>query len=477
MNSPILIAIYWLIVLSISLVIIAENRNPVKAVAWILVVLLLPIVGIVLYVFFGEDLRHVRIIDKRIYSRISHIPFRLQSKIHSHHIPYEYDTPLKRIVKKVADSPLLPFSNLSIFTSGKAKFDHFLEDLKRAKQHIHLEYYSFMDDALSSQVATILKEKAQEGVAVRVIYDDVGSWHTKKRFWLSLRQAHVEAFPFMRVIFPFLSSRVNYRNHRKLAVIDGKIGYVGGMNISNKYVKGDALGAWRDTHFRLEGAAVSLLQSSFILDWHLVTQQLLDVNDYFPSLSTLPETIPPETIPLMQLIAGEPVGKWRTIEQAITTLAMTAKKSMIIETPYFLPTENLNSALINAALAGIKIKLLIPFKSDVPTVHLASLSYIEEFLEVGIEVYQYQKGFLHSKLISVDGEIAVGGSANLDFRSFEHNFELLALFYDKATAKKIEEIFNEDLLKSKKIDPEEWKNRSRIKRFGESLMRLFSPLM
>lgn len=476
MNSPILIAIYWLIVLSIVLVIIAENRNPLKAVPWIIVVLLLPVLGIILYVFFGEDLRHVRIIDRRIYSRISHIPFALQRKLLAQQSKEEYKTPLRRIVKKVANSPLLPLDSFSIYTTGQEKFEALLKDLQSASHHIHMEYYSFDDDTLASTIAEVLKKKAKEGVRVRIIYDDVGSWHTKKKFWRKLRKAGVEAYPFMRVLFPFLSSRVNYRNHRKLVVIDGKVGYLGGMNIADKYVVGDSLGIWRDTHFRITGGAVYHLQSVFILDWHMVSQRVLSIRDHYATVHWAP-TISSRTAPLMQLIAGEPIGKWRTIEQAITTLVMNAQERIYLETPYFLPTSNLNDALINASLSGVRIRLIIPYRSDVPTVHLASLSYIKELMEAGIEVYAYKKGFLHSKIIVADGKVTAVGSANLDFRSFEHNFELLALVYDPTIATRMEQVFEKDMEECEQFDLEKWTRRPLIKRFAESLMRLFSPLL
>lgn len=476
MGSPLFIALYWLIVLSIVLVIIAENRNPLKTVPWIVIVLLLPVVGIVLYIFFGEDLRHVRIIDRRVYSRITYIPFVMQRRLLAQHSKEEYKTPLRRIVKEVANSPLLPITSLSIYTTGEEKFSALIEDLKAANHHIHMEYYSFMNDTIATTIAEILKEKAKNGIRVRVIYDDVGSWRTKKKFWRALRKAGVETYPFMRVFFPLLSSRVNYRNHRKLVVIDGKIGYFGGMNVADKYIQGDKLGPWRDTHFRITGGAVYLLQSLFILDWHMVSQCVLTVRDYFAPIQKN-ETDVPSNPPLMQLIAGEPVGKWRTIEQAITTLIMNAKERIDIETPYLLPTNNLNNALITAALSGVKVRLLIPSKSDVPTVHLASLSYLGDLMDAGIEIYTYEKGFLHSKMIVVDGKVTASGSANLDFRSFEHNFELLALLYDTNTASKLEQIFERDLQNSKKVDPQSWGKRPFTKRFVESVMRLFSPLL
>lgn len=477
MTSNIIIAVYWLIVVSIVLIIIAENRNPLKALPWILVVSLLPVVGILLYVVLGEDLRHVHIIDRRIYSRITNIPFGLQQRLLTHHqAQNEYTTPLRRVAKKVGNSPLLPFENLSIFTTGKDKFTALLKDLEQAKHHIHLEYYTFDDDNIAKRIAVILKNKVSQGVCVRIIYDGVGSWTTRNSFWKELRKNGIEVFPFIKVAFPFLSNKVNYRNHRKLAVIDGNIGYLGGMNVADRYILGDTLGAWRDTHFRFTGDAVSLLQSAFMLDWHIVSHRILNLKDYFPIMHSPGENKVPYNTALMQLVSGEPMGKWRTIEQVITTLVLNAEEYIDIETPYFLPTPTLNDAIILAALSGVRIRMIVPRKSDVPSVQLASLSYIAELMDAGVEVYFYNEGFLHSKIITCDEKVSLGGSANLDFRSLEHNFELLAIFYDEHTAKKLHATFEEDLKKSERIDPTRWANRSKKLRFAESVMRLSSPL-
>lgn len=475
MSSLILFTLYWLIVISIVLVIIGENRNPLKALPWILVVLFLPVVGIVLYIFFGEDLRRIRIIDARLFSRISGIPFHIQKHMLAPSGRDLYDTPIRKLLKCVGNSSILPYDHITIYTAGRDKFADLLEDLNRATHHIHLEYYALCDDRIGTAIAEVLKRQAAKGIRVRVIYDDVGSWKTKKKFWKELWQAGVEAYPFMKVFFPLLSSRVNYRNHRKLAVIDGKVGYVGGMNIGDRYYYGDSLGQWRDTHFRITGPAVSLLQSTFVLDWHTVTQRIISPKGYYPLVDK--ESLQVNETALMQLVAGKPTGKWRTIEQALTRLILEANETIDIETPYFLPTDVLRNALINAALSGVRVRLLIPDQSDVPTVQLAAESYISELLDAGIEVFRYTAGFLHSKITLIDNKIAVGGSANLDFRSLEHNFELVALFYDESTTQRLVEVFEEDLEKSARIDPSTWEDRPRLKRFMQSTMRLFSPLM
>lgn len=474
MTNIILIAIYWLIVLSIVLVIIAENRKPLKALPWILVIVLVPVLGIVLYIFFGEDLRHTYIMHKKVYSRIANAPSIFQDRLLLEQPKEGYSTPLRKLVKATGNSALLSFSDLCIFTNGPDKFKVLLEDLAKAKHHIHIQYYAFANDEIGNKIANVLIERALQGVRVRIIYDDVGSWSTKRHFWKRLRKAGIEVHPFMKVVFPFLSSRVNYRNHRKVVVIDGTVGYIGGMNIADRYYKGNELGVWRDTHFRIKGNGLYLLQSSFLLDWNVVSRRVVNMGEYFP---LLPKTEASETLPLMQVIAGAPIGEWRTIEQAIISLFLRARSSITIETPYFLPTNTLLDAITLAALSGIEVRLIIPGKSDVQYVQTAALSYLSELLEAGVKVYFYKGGFLHSKFITIDGEIAFAGSANLDFRSLEHNFEIVSIFYDRKTTSKLEAIFEQDIALSEPVDPKRWEKRPRLQRFIESVMRLFSPLL
>lgn len=383
-------------------------------------------------------------------------------------------TPLMRLLKTNSDNPVLFATAYKIFTDGKSKLGSLFEDIRRAKHHIHIQYYIIEGDEYGEKLSDLLIQKASEGVRVRLIYDHVGCWGTKNSFWKRLRAGGVEVYPFMPVVFPLFTSRVNYRNHRKLVVIDGKVGYFGGMNIAKRYIDGNRLGLWRDTHIRIEGTAVASLQSSFLIDWYVVSRRVIniDVCYHLPS-----SPIPSATDVPMQIVPGGPIGQWRSLEQAISFLISRAMKYIYITTPYFLPTETLNNAIIAAALAGINVHLLIPKKSDTKIAQIASLSYLEDLLEAGVKVSFYTGGFLHAKMVVVDDKVASVGSTNMDFRSLEHNFELNAMIYSQPMVEELRDCVNNLFETSERVALERWKKRSKLQKFVESCIRLFAPLL
>ena len=474
-TSIIFSAIYLVVALGIALVVISENRNPIKALSWVMVVLLIPAVGIILYYFFGQDLRHTHTIHRKIYRRLSSVPYSFEDYaiVSKPILQKPQYRPVEQLCERLGDSPVLAAQEIKIFTTGHDKFEALFADIRAAKQHIHLQYYAIESDRLGNQLADLLIQKVREGVIVRILYDDVGSWGARRSFWKRMRKSGVQVYPFMKVVIPYLSSRVNYRNHRKLAIIDGEIGYMGGMNIADRYYYGNEMGPWRDTHFRLTGGIVAELQTAFLIDWYLITRRVVHLRDYFPKrLSSVDTPLIP-----MQFFLGSPMGAWRSIEQAINYLILRATRRICIETPYFLPTQTLNEALAMAALGGVEVNLLIPRKGDVLASHLASLSYLDGLMEAGVHVYFYKAGFLHSKFLTIDGEVALVGSANMDFRSFEHNFECASIIYEAGFTQQLEEIFAQDLDNSEPVIPTRWRNRKRWRRFCESIMRLFSPLL
>lgn len=469
-----LIIVYMLMTAAVSAVIISENRNPLKATSWILVVSFVPVLGLIVYIFFGQDQRRRRIVSRRIYKRIMLKPHYLSiPEAQLEAMNNIQLNPIMKLINNNSDSPVMLSSPPDIFTAGKDMFDCFFRDIEAARHHVHIQFYVIEDDHLGSRLSDLLIRKVQEGVKVRVIFDHVGSWATGRGYWKRLRRAGVEAYPFMPVFFPILSSRVNYRNHRKVAVIDGKIGYLGGMNVADRYYSGNRLGLWRDTHFRVMGNVVAGLQSSFLLDWYVVSRRVINLSGYYPDL---PIPVSDEGVKI-QLVRSGPVGQWRTIEQATIYCIERACEHVYIETPYFLPTEGLNNALITAALAGIDVHLLVPKRSDARLPQVAAFSYVEDLLQAGVHVHLYTNGFLHSKLIMVDSQVASIGSTNMDFRSLENNFEFNGIIYDEPTVRRLEAIFFEDLLQSEPLDLKRWRKRSRIKKFSESFVRLFSPLL
>lgn len=305
---------------------------------------------------------------------------------------------------------------------------------------------------------------------IRLIYDDVGSWNTKQYFFREMKEAGIEVFAFLPVAFPTLTSKVNYRNHRKIVVIDGKIGFTGGMNIADRYNEGVSWGIWRDTHFRIEGRGVYGLQSVFLIDWYVLSKKLVQGRRYYPPVESFGDN-------LMQVATSGPVGPWRTLLQAIIFCVANAKKSILIQTPYFMPTEGLNQALQSAALGGIDVQLMLPKRSDTQTANMASHSFLDDMVKAGVKVFFYTAGFLHSKLLVFDEEVVSIGSANIDFRSFEHNFEMNLFVYQKEFALEMTRMFTKDLASCERLIPSRWLLRPRWQRMCESFMRLFSPLL
>ena len=461
--------VLWIIIIGTILVIVMDNRNPVKTLAWILVLIFLPVVGLVFYFFFGRSQRHERIIGKKVYGHLMKKPIAEYLAQPAARLPEDY----KRIIDLFHNvNQSLPFEGNSIetFTSGDSFIQALLRELQQARQHIHIESYIFEDDAIGRMVRDVLIEKSRSGVEVRVIYDDVGCWHVPNRFFERMREAGIEVRSFLKVRFPHFTNKVNYRNHRKIIVIDGRAGFVGGMNLAERYVRGFSWGIWRDTHLMLKGKAVHGLQTAFLLDWYFVDRTLISAAKYFPKLDN------PGTS-LVQIVTSEPVGPWREIMQGLVKAVSEARKYFYIQTPYFLPTESMLVAMQTAALSGVDVRLMLPRRADNRLTHLASCSYLADVLRAGVKVYLYQKGFLHSKLMVSDDLLSTVGSTNMDFRSFEHNFEVNAFIYDTETALQMREIFLQDQRDCLPVSLKNWEKRSRSRKVAESTVRLLSPLL
>lgn len=467
--GTIFLLLYFITTIGLILVIITENRNPLKTIPWVIVLLLAPGLGLLLYLIFGQDNRKQRVISRRTYKRIMRQPGRSHGILDNSTIQPTY-RPLSALLANSNHSPLLYGSRIKVYTNGADKFHDLLDAIREAKHHIHIEYYIFNDDEIGRAIRDALIQKAREGIEVRVMYDDVGCWNVKGRFFKTMKEAGIEVYPFLKVVFPIFSSKVNYRNHRKVVVIDGKIGFIGGMNVADRYVKGVAWGKWRDTHFRIEGKGVQGLQSAFLIDWYVVSKKRLKGEVYYPSVSDLSDTI-------MQIATSGPIGPWRTLLQATIQLIANAKKYVYIQTPYFLPTEGLNQVLQIAALSGVDVRLMLPKHSDTRTANIASHSFIDEMVKAGAKIYFYLPGFLHSKLIISDDYITSIGSANMDFRSFEHNFEINSFVYHKDFALRMKKIFLDDMRHCEQLNPAQWFKRPIKRRLAESFMRLFSPLL
>ncbi|WP_418990985.1 cardiolipin synthase [Alistipes sp.] len=462
------LGIYSLTILGIIVVIITDNRNPLKTVPWIVVLLLAPGVGLVFYFFFGQNLSKQRIITHRTRKRIT---MQLDESEHRQQpgIPPAHRALSELLMTTLHAVPLYG-SRLKAFTDGESKMEALLEEIGRARHHIHVQYYILSDDATGRRLRDALVAKARCGVEVRLLYDDVGSSGVKKAFFEGMRREGIEVRAFLHVKFPFFTSKVNYRNHRKIVVIDGRVGFIGGMNVADRYVHGTGWGSWRDTHFRIEGSGAAGLQASFLSDWSATTKQHISGPDYYPEAASYTDDV-------MQIVPSGPFGKWRALLQADSYAIARARRRIWIETPYYLPSDVLNTALQVAALAGIDVRLMLPERSDSKAIDLASHSYLDDMMKAGVKILFYTPGFLHSKLLIIDDDLTVIGSANMDFRSFEHNFEINAFVYDAEFTDRMESVFERDAAQCRHLTAAEWFNRPRSRRWAESFLRLFSPLM
>lgn len=466
------VGVYTLVVLIVMLKVLMDNRQPSKTMAWLLVLWFIPLLGIILYFFFGQNTRKEKMISQRSLDQLTKRAMLEFAEQRDLRIPETY-RPLMSLFKN--QSMALPFKDneVEIYTSGYEFFPSLLHEISMARDHIHIDIFIFADDELGNLIADALIDKAREGVEVRVIYDDVACWKVRGSFYERMRDAGIDVHAFMPVKFPAFTSKVNYRNHRKLVIIDGKVGFIGGMNFATRYVKGTGKQAWRDTHLKVTGGAVYGIQRAFLVDWYFVDRTLVTDRKYYPDLST---SINNNC--LAQVVTSSPISPWPDIMQGYVRVLLEAKHYVYMESPYFLPTEPILFAMRTAALAGVDVRLMIPLKSDSHIVDRSSISYVMETLEAGVKVYLYKAGFNHSKLMVSDDNLCTCGSTNVDFRSFEHDFESNIFFYDREMALRMKEVFLNDQSNSLLIDEvREVEHQSFFSRLWESILRVVSPLM
>ena len=461
--------LFVLAVIGTALVVVLDNRNPVKTLAWVLVLCFLPVVGLVFYYFFGRSNRKEKLIGKKGYTRLTRRPMEEFQAQKAFHCPDEQHQ-LMRFFRQVNQA--LPFegNRVEVYIEGSSMLLALLQAIAQAQHHIHLQFYIFEDDAVGRLLRDALIDKARQGVEVRLLYDDVGCWKVPHAFFDEMRGAGIEARSFLKVRFPVFTSKVNYRNHRKIVVVDGRLAFTGGMNIALRYLKGLPWGAWRDTHIRVEGKAVYGLQTAFLTDWYVVDRTLITSARYFPEIESCGDS-------LVQIVTSDPVGEWRDIMQGLLIAISSARKYFYIQTPYLLPTEPILCALKTAALAGVDVRIMIPARADTRLTHLGSLSYLEEMMQAGVKIYFYEKGFLHSKLMVSDDTLSTVGSTNMDFRSFEHNFEVNAFMYDEAMARRLKEVFLKDQKDALLLQRKHWMKRPWYQKAEESMVRLLAPLL
>lgn len=473
-----MIYIHWIVLVAYTVIaivamitVLLEHRQPAKTIAWVLVLSFLPLVGIVLYFFFGRRTRKNRHIWEKSLNQLtkrSMIEFAEQKQLE---LPEEHKELIQLFVNQ---NFALPFKNneTDVYVSGYEFFPALLAEISKATHHIHIVSYIIDDDPLGRLLRDALIDKARKGVEVRLLFDDVGSWKTPNRFFEQMREEGIEVHPFMPVRFPAFTGKVNYRNHRKIIVIDGKVGFIGGMNLAQRYVKGHKGIMWRDTHLKISGAAVYGLQRAFLIDWFHADRTLITDRKYYPDTTITPNNN------LIQIVTSSPTNVWEELEQGYIKILLSAKRYVYMETPYFLPTEPIFFAMRTAALSGVDVRLMVSLKTDSKLVQMASRSYLTQTIQAGVKVLCYEEGFNHTKLLVADDNVATIGSANIDFRSFENNFEANAFFYDKSMAQRIKDIFLTDETKCVPLEKiKEINHKSFIYRLWESVVRLLSPLL
>jgi cardiolipin synthase len=470
--------IYVITVIFTVILIIQQKGDPLKTISWLLVIFLLPVIGIFLYFFFGKNFRKEKIFSRKGLTDLEHIKLlsldqfiKLAHKNIFHNQKLTSKVNIMRLLLNSSKSLLTEKNRVIVLQNGRETFDSIIQAIEEAKHHIHLEYYIIDDDHIGNLIRKLLIKKVQEGVKVRFIYDDVGCWSLPKHFIDSMTDGGIDVYPFLPVRFPLLTNKINYRNHRKIVVIDGKIGFTGGLNIADRYLQGsEELGIWRDTHVRLEGEAVNSLQVIFLVDWFFVSDEIVQGDPYFPTADIAEHH-------LVQITASGPDSDWASIMQAYFAAIASAQSNIYITTPYFMPNESILTALKTASLSGLDVRIILPARSDSKMVFWSSRSYVTELLEAGIKIYFYEKGFPHSKLLLVDGVLSSIGTANLDIRSFDQNFEVSALIYDEPIAIGLQQNYLSDIQNSTEITLESWENRPRWDKIRESITRIFSPLL
>jgi cardiolipin synthase len=464
------------IALAISIIFL-ERKNATSIWAWLLVLFFIPILGFILYLIFGKPIYRGRIFTWDTKSRlgvkkaVKQQLEALKSKTFTFNNPEiaGYEDLIYMHLRN--DDAIYTQNNaVDVFTDGHEKFNQLIKDLESAKDHIHLQYYIVRDDGLGDRLAETLIKKAKEGVKVRFLFDDLGSRRLRNKYIKRLRKAGIQVEAF----FPsklMLNLKINYRNHRKLGIIDGKIGYIGGFNVGDEYLgKSPKFGYWRDTHLRVTGSAVENMQTRFILDWNQASRDDILYDDRYYAAETSGNIG-------IQIVSSGPDQDWEQIKNGYIKMIMSAKEYIYIQTPYFIPDESMKDALEIAILSGVDVRVMIPNKPDHPFVYWATLASSGELLNTGAHIYIYQNGFLHAKNIIVDGKIASVGTANIDVRSFRLNFEVNAFLYNEELTKRLEHAFHEDVKLSTQMTKKLYEKRSLGIRFKEAISRLISPVL
>lgn len=466
------VSAFALCIVQMAAVVSLEYPRPYKAIAWVVIVTAVPLLGFALYLFMGKEYVSRSLLNRSGGLLLEQMKERLEERC-GENGPGEQaegtglpDGRLRMTLTRPGAFPVTAGNDTKVYAEGGPAFHDMLEDIASARHHVHIEFYIIRDDLLGSRFQELLMQKAREGVKVRLIYDGVGCHRLNKTYMKRLVEAGVETGCFSPMLSSFLDRRLNYRNHRKIVIVDGAAGYFGGLNIGDEYMGRDPkIGYWRDTHFRMKGDAVLWLQYTFLTDWYFVKGEQL----------TGPEWYPPQNGQGNEQVQVVKSGPDETILELIFTCAASARKRIYMETPYFVPDAAILLALKTAAACGVDVRIILPAVPDSKIVYWAALSYVEELLQAGVRFFLYEKGFIHAKVVIAD-DLACSGSANMDIRSLCGQFELNAVFYDEKTVNRLLSDFQQDLLASREVHLPQYEKRPVLQKSKEALARLFSPL-
>ncbi|PRO66984.1 cardiolipin synthase [Alkalicoccus urumqiensis] len=478
--GSLLLVLFFVNILFAGIIIFIERKDATATWAWVMILFFIPFLGFVIYIFLGQNLTRRRLFDWEGIRKIGIIDILSRQieqirnpefRFHNDNIEPYRDLIYMHLVNN--DAVLTKDNEIDIFNTGQRKFDQLIADIDAARDHIHLQYYIFRHDNLGKKLIRHLTQKAREGVKVRVLYDELGSRKLRRRHFKALTEAGGEVGVFFPSKVAMINLRLNYRNHRKLTIIDGRTGYVGGFNVGDEYIGSSRrFGDWRDTHLRICGNAVDPMQTRFILDWNQASKSRPIAYEarYFPMKQ-------PAGNAAVQIVSSGPDSDWEQIKNGYIKMITDARESVYIQTPYFIPDQSLLDALRIAALSGKDVRIMIPSMPDHPFIYWATLSHIGQLMNSGVSVYIYQKGFLHAKCVIADRRVSSVGTANIDLRSFRLNFEVNAFIYDHETSEKLAADFEQDMMYSDRLTPEKYARRSKMIRFKESISRLLSPIL
>lgn len=479
---PVLVLSFHVYIVVTLVLLLLDNREPSSTLAWVMVFVLLPVIGVIIYILFGRNWKRLdkkkmfakQFLEKKLADVLAPLinwqseeVKKLESQTDLFH-----RKKLFHLLSKSSHAILTTTNKIKILQNGAEKFPALKEDLKNAKDFIHMEYFIWRVDPLTQEIKQILLEKAAQGVEVRVLYDALGSIFMKKSYVQELRAGGVEIYPYFNFLSSWKIHTLNYRNHRKIVIIDGKIAYTGGMNMGQEYIDGGRqFDYWRDTHLRVEGETVALLQGIFTVSWFNTTKTELFDPKYYPRVMHEDKKLP------VQVSTSGPDSQWPSIKQLYFRLITLAEKKVYIQSPYFIPDPSVHAALKSAALGGLDVRIIIAGVADKNLPYWSAFTYFKDLLQAGVRIYHYKKGFMHAKTIIIDSDVCSVGTANMDVRSFHLNYELNLLIYDAPSAMRLEEDFKNDLKDSREFTLSDYGKLGEEVKLRNSLARLLTPLL